>query len=253
MKLSLVSALVAAAALVPAGASPIRLDTVNHPGDAPAGIRFGYALGGNNPTIGSHHVATVVRNDGSAFSTRPRGPCKGMRSRFSQKAADLSSAFREALGLSPNAPISVSEHGPYHIMPFPPPSFVAIDHEVGTPPHHRPHHHHGHHGHHRHGGHLYEASFFRRLHIALMTLGPWEGRAFAFVLGCGIGVLLRMFWVLAVVGFRMFKGTNPNTNNEYTQIFVVEELEAVPEPAPAYAYPAEKTEAVVVAADDAKN
>jgi len=63
-----------------------------------------------------------------------------------------------------------------------------------------------------------------------------------------------MLWVFAVVGYRMFKGTNPNANNEYTQIFLVEELEAVPEATPAYAYPAEKTEAVVVvAADDAKN
>lgn len=163
------------------GASPIRLDIVNHPDDAPARIRFGYALGGNNPNIGSHHVTTVVRNDGSAFSTRPRGPCKGMKTRFRQKAAELSSAFRAALGLSPGASIAVSEHGSLHILPFPPPSFVALDPQVGAPAHHRPHHHHGHH---RHGGHpLSEASFFHRLHIALMTLGPWEGRAFAFVLG----------------------------------------------------------------------
>lgn len=86
-----------------------------------------------------------------------------------------------------------------------------------------------------------------------MTLGPWEGRAFAFVLGCGIGVLLRMVWVLAVVGYRMFRGTKSNGNTEYTQIFVVEELEAAPEAVPAYTYPVEKTEAVVVASDDTKN
>ena len=60
-----------------------------------------------------------------------------------------------------------------------------------------------------------------------------------------------MVWVLAVVGYRMFRGTNTNGNTEYTQIFVVEELEAVPEAAPAYIYPAEKTEAAV-AADDTK-
>lgn len=46
------------------------------------------------------------------------------------------------------------------------------------------------------------ATFSGRLHQALMTLGPWEGRAMAFVLGCGIGSLIRMFWVLAVVAFR---------------------------------------------------
>ncbi len=39
-----------------------------------------------------------------------------------------------------------------------------------------------------------------------MNLGRWEGRAVAFVIGCGIGVLLRMFWVLAVVSFRTVRG-----------------------------------------------
>jgi len=171
-----------------------------------------------------------------------------MKSRFRQKAVDLSAAFRKALGLSPLDP----EHGTVHILSMGPPTFVSLDPQVDAPPHHRPHHHHHHHkGHHGHE--LSRGPFFRRLNVALMTLGPWEGRAFAFVLGCGIGVLLRMFWVLAVVGYRMFKGTSANGNTEYTQIFVVEELEAVPEPAPAYVYPAEKTEAVVVTVDDAKN
>jgi hypothetical protein len=41
-----------------------------------------------------------------------------------------------------------------------------------------------------------------------MALGPWEGRAVAFVLGCGIGVLLRMVWVMAIVTYRMLKGDN---------------------------------------------
>ncbi|KZT04180.1 uncharacterized protein LAESUDRAFT_761286 [Laetiporus sulphureus 93-53] len=48
--------------------------------------------------------------------------------------------------------------------------------------------------------------FLRRIHFALMALGPWEGRAVAFVLGCGIGVLLRMVWVLGVVVARSLSG-----------------------------------------------
>jgi len=39
-----------------------------------------------------------------------------------------------------------------------------------------------------------------------MNLGRWEGRAIAFVIGCGIGVLVRMFWVLAIVSYRALRG-----------------------------------------------
>jgi len=48
--------------------------------------------------------------------------------------------------------------------------------------------------------------FLHRIHRALMSLGPWEGRIVAFVLGCGIGVLLRMVWVLAVLLVRGVRG-----------------------------------------------
>ncbi|KAF8587992.1 hypothetical protein K439DRAFT_716941 [Ramaria rubella] len=49
-------------------------------------------------------------------------------------------------------------------------------------------------------------TFVQRLSHALMMLGPWEGRAVSFILGCGIGVLIRMFWVLAVLAIRSVKG-----------------------------------------------
>jgi len=42
----------------------------------------------------------------------------------------------------------------------------------------------------------------KRLHLALMMLGKWQGRAVAFVVGCGLGVLLRMFFVLTVILYR---------------------------------------------------
>lgn len=60
--------------------------------------------------------------------------------------------------------------------------------------------------------------FFVRLNHALMSIGKWEGRAMAFVLGCGLGVLLRMIWVLSVVGFRAIKGNNKDEEVEYTII-----------------------------------
>jgi len=59
---------------------------------------------------------------------------------------------------------------------------------------------------------LAKEGFVTRLHVALMTLGPWEGRAVAFVLGCGIGVLLRMIWVLSVITYRSIKGESEDDN-----------------------------------------
>ncbi|KAF8068603.1 hypothetical protein FPV67DRAFT_1668681 [Lyophyllum atratum] len=61
---------------------------------------------------------------------------------------------------------------------------------------------------------LRNSSTLQRVHVALMVLGPWEGRAVAFVLGCGIGVLLRMFWVLAIVSYRLIKGPKEDENKD---------------------------------------
>ncbi|THH18663.1 hypothetical protein EW146_g2358 [Bondarzewia mesenterica] len=58
--------------------------------------------------------------------------------------------------------------------------------------------------------------FVQRVHRALMFLGPWEGRAVAFVLGCGIGVLLRMIYVLALVTVRAIHGSRDS--NEPTDV-----------------------------------
>ncbi|KAI9067515.1 hypothetical protein FKP32DRAFT_1672967 [Trametes sanguinea] len=60
--------------------------------------------------------------------------------------------------------------------------------------------------------HRHRGSFLRRVHHALVVLGPWEGRAVAFVLGCGIGVLLRMVWVMALVTVRAIRG--PSTDRD---------------------------------------
>lgn len=69
---------------------------------------------------------------------------------------------------------AVSNDGEMHIMPFPPIPVEYLE-NVSAQPVHR----HSHHGHHR----FRDASFVKRLSHALMMLGPWEGRAVAFVLG----------------------------------------------------------------------
>ncbi|KAF9449636.1 hypothetical protein P691DRAFT_812046, partial [Macrolepiota fuliginosa MF-IS2] len=79
-----------------------------------------------------------------------------------------------------------------------------------------------------------------RIHNALMALGPWEGRAVAFVLGCGIGVLLRMFWVLSVVTCRSICG---DRDDGYIQVAVIEEhldAEDIAVPPPTYTIVDEK-------------
>jgi hypothetical protein len=81
-------------------------------------------------------------------------------------------------------------------------------------------------------------TFWMRVHNALVALGPWEGRAVAFVLGCGIGVLLRMFWVLTVVTYRSIRGER---DDEYTQVAVIEvDAEDIAVPPPTYTVADEK-------------
>ena len=66
--------------------------------------------------------------------------------------------------------------------------------------------------------------------------------------GCGIGVLLRMFWVLAVVSYRAFKGQREE-DHEYSHVITIEEYEGSAAPLPPYTYPAdEKVEIVTVKA-----
>lgn len=98
-------------------------------------------------------------------------------------------------------------------------------------PHHKEHQH-KHKKFRKHGCRKRVKGFLRRIHKALTALGPWEGRAVSFVLGkssriyhhlsgwagqsmemseyfvtgCGLGVLLRMFWVLSVLAYRTIRG-----------------------------------------------
>lgn len=83
-----------------------------------------------------------------------------------------------------------------------------------------------HHKHHFHGHFHGKGSFMQRILFALMSLGPWEGRAVAFVLGCGLGVLLRMFWVFTVVAYRTVRGNSQEQEESYDYIPVLNQLDA---------------------------
>jgi len=62
--------------------------------------------------------------------------------------------------------------------------------------------------------------FLHHAHRALMSLGPWEGRIVAFILGRGIGVLVRMFFILMVLFVHAFRGNNILEPEEKTTILV---------------------------------
>ncbi|KAI0630046.1 hypothetical protein C8Q77DRAFT_1063594 [Trametes polyzona] len=141
------------------------------------------------------------------------------------------------------------EHMPPPILPFVGtpvrPAFAEVDREqgwVGRPSHaqriHRFHRHHG--------------SFLRRVHHALMALGPWEGRAVAFVLGCGIGVLLRMMWVMVLLTARAIRGPTRDEATEDNYDVVFDDEAELLVPPPQYTVIAPGGEAVPVAVADEK-
>lgn len=260
MRLPLVSAVVASVALVQVGASPIKLDL-----QGGSSFRFGHALGGPIEERSTLHVTTFVATPNGGAFTRVKTHCKGMKARLQQKTIELSNAFRQALGLPTiRLPAAPPTDGFVRILPIGPPSFIGnINPPVSMIPSseypdipsstHNPEYHilpssrHSSPRHRRLG--CRKTSFLKRIHVALTALGPWEGRAVAFVLGCGFGVLLRMVWVLAVVSYRTIKGPN-DSDNEYSEIVFVEEVE---EESPAPAYTDEKVEVEPVPVVQVKN
>jgi len=227
-------------------ASPIRLIVVSSHQEVTPSVRVGHA-GGDNANANNDAINMVMPTEDS--------PCPGKF--IHEKAIRISNAFRKALGLPlieiSDAAAQTEAEDLVRIMPFP---FIGtpsnLDHVEGnrrvdgvrhrvSPVRHHPLHHNKHHHH--------KASFMRRVHHALMTLGPWEGRAVAFVLGCGIGVLLRMVWVFAVVTYRLIKGENEDVP-EYTLIceHYTETTNNLPPPL----YISEKVEGNEIAQGDVK-
>ena len=92
---------------------------------------------------------------------------------------------------------------------------------------------------------MHDTSFAQRVMDALLSLGRWEGRAVAFVLGCGLGVLIRMIWVLFVVAFRAVKApcSSSAPHDEGYEAVYAEELFVAP---PEYTYQDEKSGEVMV-------
>ncbi len=196
---------------------PLRLLVVTNNPELAQGLRFGNAVPNVNADDGPAFPppSFLAGPEGARIETQHNRPPCIMR-KMRDKAIEISNSFRTALGLplieAPNIDVPKEHHGDpvFRILPFigTPPTFVKVegedangastgvtkggdavrivgpDHDGNQPPHppHHPHKHHKHGKHHKHHK-CRKAPFFRRLTIALMTLGPWEGRAVAFVLG----------------------------------------------------------------------
>jgi len=287
MRLTVIPVLVAGASLV--ASQPLRV-IVEGPSDTNANIRFGHALANANVNGNDDNVAhltrpTVVMTSVTEVKSSGRHFCG---SSIREKAIQMSNAFRHALGL-PLIELEEHHRRPHphhkgdeaskeqgrphsdkemHIMPLPfigvgalpnavhPDAVIGQNKEIlqdGRVVHFNPHHH-PHHlrpDDHRRFHHMRHGSFLRRMHRAIMALGPWEGRAVAFVLGCGIGVLLRMFWVLAVLAYRAVSGTRDDDTLEENYIIFEQDAESIFIPPPQYTD--EKVEAVVAPSEEAEH
>lgn len=159
---------------------------VTHSVDAPvAHMRWGLAAAGAPASITQPWSKTM--EDSDSKPVRKHGCGGGMR----MKAITFSNWLREKVGLEPIVPppAHMQPHPP-HILPLAPlPTDVHGDaakviltsfHHSGenavADGHPRFHHFHYHHLHR-------PSTFSDRLHRALMSLGPWEGRIVAFVFG----------------------------------------------------------------------
>jgi hypothetical protein len=205
-----------------ASASPLRVIMLSSGQEVSSPIRFGHAVGLTNP-----NVAQISAPKDEGKGTR-RKHCGGAK--FHDKAIEISNTFRQALGLpliETHIKADTETHdGLIRILPVSlggatvtgVGEYGSVAHRIHT------HHHH----------HIHAQSFLKRVHQALMALGPWEGRAVAFVLGCGIGVLLRMFWVMTIVCYRMIKGETDE--HDYVEIINETSAEEILVPPPHYTY-----------------
>ncbi|KAG6867249.1 hypothetical protein C0993_005246, partial [Termitomyces sp. T159_Od127] len=150
-------------------------------------FRFGHALAPQDaPKL------SVVVPSSPDHTIKMKGGCRD--SRFRQKAIEISNSIRKAFGFplieeQPSPAIvapSHAEEGHVRILPFIGTPNLFMDVKQSTDNEDRklyiahPHNHKGHHV--AFWQHLANKPFMHRLHVALMALGPWEGRAVAFVL-----------------------------------------------------------------------
>jgi len=186
MKLSALALFVAGAGLATVNASPLRVTLVSS---------TVYPVVPNS----SNDVAIMRPNMTLMEPIRVHRPCGGIRN----KALTLSNSIRKIFGLPPieahpfigtPSPVSQESDSDFRTQVINPDDKQVSDDDR----HHHAHHKHKHH--HKHG--RFHHFKLRRLWKSFIHLGGWEGAAVAFVVGCGLGVVLRLMWVMTVVTYR---------------------------------------------------
>ncbi|GJJ06520.1 hypothetical protein Clacol_000712 [Clathrus columnatus] len=204
MKLSFISLILSAGlAISQVSASPLRVVVVTHTeATVPAHIHMGQ---GN---VASHKMQSIPVYNSLATATADMNRRPQRKGCLRHKAMQATNWLRVSFGLPPLDELEEKKN------------FVALP--IGMVDGKIPHH-----GHHHHGGKFHikhkSQSFIDRLTRALIMLGPWEGRAVAFVLGCGLGVLVRMLWVLTVVTVRTIRGRSEE--DDVIDVVIFEEQE----------------------------
>jgi len=207
MRFSVVSLILSAGLAV--SAAPIRVVVVSENFSSSSGfVRVGHAAANPHHNHHNHNADANVATMHTVTNVRMK-PKHGCAGSFRAKAMQVSEWFKHVLGMpaTTNAmakPLPPAPEGMAHILPVGGSINVSVKGaEVRPGGRLVPHHHH----HLPHAQHIARPhTFVQRLTRALMMLGPWEGRAVSFILGCGIGVLIRMFWVLTVVALRSIRG-----------------------------------------------
>jgi hypothetical protein len=274
MRLSAFAVIAACAVLVPVSAAPapIRLLVISSSieEDSPLDrIRFGHAVppmasyrkyNGNREILNMYTPPPALPAPGKGIPISPGGisvppkrfnrpGCHGKKARVAillhkikMKTIKIGNCLRKVLGW----PLIEVKHHHHHHHGQPPHGpndeeaggirveggFVSIVTAANIGDEHLRHKHfYKHHG-----------SFLSRLHHSLMALGRWEGRAVAFVFGCGLGVLIRMFCVLAIVSYRACRA---HRDDGYATVGIMEEYDSDDETIisiepPKYIYPVDE-------------
>lgn len=183
-------------------ASPLRVVVVTGYQEVSTNVRIGHEEN-HDPSLFSPIPPSFIEPDSPIRTSSRRRPCHAASS-ISDKTLEITNAFRKWLGLPVVHKDSKEDATAelVRILPVMPVKTYGVDgKDTGAnripilpmgwshlPPHdgeHREEHHDEHHGKH-HGKHHkkhHDRPFWKRVHHALMSLGPWEGRAVAFVLG----------------------------------------------------------------------
>lgn len=133
-------------------------------------------------------------------SSLSRGPCKGVHlsQKINDNAISLANAILGTFGSKSIPHVSQINNPPYDPANTRPlqPGEVRIQWKMSE----------------LHNTPRYTPGHASSLVQAISSLGKWEARAVAFVLGCGLGAIMRMIFMLCLISLRTITPYQPRSN-----------------------------------------